>query len=169
MMLSSQTIKELIDEKNKPLIEGFVDLDKQLQQSGFDFTLEKVYLIEGEGVLDFDNSNRKIPSNKEMEFDKSDFIKLEKGTYKIRFNETVHLPSNIAAMAKPRSSLLRMGATIYSALWDPGFEGKSESMLVVENKKGIKLKKNAKLMQFVFFQLDKKSDRLYNGVYKNIK
>ena len=126
-------------------------------------------MIEGEGVLDFDNSNRKIPSNKEMEFDKSDFIKLEKGTYKIRFNETVHLPSNIAAMAKPRSSLLRMGATIYSALWDPGFEGKSESMLVVENKKGIKLKKNAKLMQFVFFQLDKKSDRLYNGVYKNIK
>lgn len=165
-ILCRQTLQEFI--AGKKLVTDFIDLKGQLQQSGFDLTLEKVYSFEGKGTIDFDNSERAFPGFVELSFEK-DFVELKQGCYKIRFNEKLNLPSNLCAIGLPRSSLLRMGATIESALWDPGFEGKGESLLFVHNPFGLKLKKNAKLMQLAFIGLDKSSDSLYNGIHKNIK
>ncbi len=165
-ILCRQTIQQLISEKN--LVTDFIDLKEQLQQAGIDLTLEKIFGFENKGTLDFDNKERSFPNFKEIEFEE-DFVELKQGCYKVRFNEKVNLPSNLCGIGLPRSSLLRMGATIESALWDPGFEGKGESMLTVHNPAGLRLKKNAKIMQMAFIELDRHTDKLYDGMHKNIK
>ncbi|MEW6329384.1 MAG: deoxyuridine 5'-triphosphate nucleotidohydrolase, partial [Candidatus Micrarchaeota archaeon] len=52
-------------------------------------------------------------------------------------------------------------------VWDPGYEGRSESLLVVENARGIKLKRNARLVQLVFVKLAGEAREVYSGKYKN--
>lgn len=93
-------------------------------------------------------------------------MKLKKGAYKVVYNEVVDIPEDCAGLAFPRSSLLRCGAFIHCAVWDPGYRGRSESLLIVENEKGLRLKKNARLVQLVFMKLEEKAKSLYSGKYK---
>jgi dUTP pyrophosphatase len=72
----------------------------------------------------------------------------------------------VAAMARARSTLLRCGASLQTALWDPGYRGRSQSLLVVHNPSGLRLKRNARLMQLVFMRLEKKAEELYEGRYQ---
>jgi dUTP pyrophosphatase len=80
-------------------------------------------------------------------------MELSQGQYVITFNEIVHLPKNIMALARTRSSLLRCGVTIETAVWDAGYEGRSQSLMVVHNRYGFRLKKDAKVIQLIFFRL----------------
>jgi dUTP pyrophosphatase len=82
------------------------------------------------------------------------------------FNEIVNIPKDVAALARPRSSLLRSGATLETALWDPGYRGRSQSLLVVYNPFGLRLKRNARLMQLVFLRLDNEAEKVYTGKYQ---
>ena len=68
-------------------------------------------------------------------------------------------------IARPRSSLLRMGATVETSIWDPGYVGRSQSMLVVHNPNGIQIYENAKLIQIVFMTTEKTAEVLYTGIY----
>ena len=60
-----------------------------------------------------------------------------------------------------------MGAFTQNGVWDAGFSGKGEFILVVQNDKGIKVKENARIIQLVFFRVDETES--YNGIYKNLK
>ena len=165
MILSSQEIKELIEKKQ--LISNYVNLDIQLQQAGFDLTLAKIYKMKDHGVIDFDNKQRKISETEEIGI--NDGIHLGPGVYKVRFNEIFKIPEDIAMIGQQKSSLIRNGATIPTALGDPGFEGIFEGTLIVQNPYGLDLKKNARLLQFIFVKLNKKSKNLYNGKWKNLQ
>ena len=144
------------------LIEGLKDI--QLQPAGVDLTLWKAFKYTSAGRIDFDNKERKISETEEIPFDKDGWIFLTKGAYKVRFNEYVKIPRNAVAFAFPRTSLLRSGATIENGLWDPGYEGRSECMLLVMNEKGIYLKKNARIAQLVFALLPEETEE-YKGIY----
>ena len=106
------------------------------------------------------------PLNQPEEVLTKNFVVREK-EFKIIFNEIVNIPKNLAAIAKPRSSLLRCGATIETAVWDAGYSGRSESLLVVYNEKGFRVKKNARLLQLLFFRLDGEVKKGYSGIYQN--
>ncbi|MCX6777644.1 MAG: deoxyuridine 5'-triphosphate nucleotidohydrolase [Candidatus Micrarchaeota archaeon] len=140
--------------------------DGQFQPCGVDLTLREVHSLESGGSIDFDNKERKLSETKKIDFD-GEWVHLKKGAYKIVYNEIVSIPPDCAGMALPRSSLLRCGAFVHCALWDPGYRGRSESLLVVENEKGIKLKKNARVVQLVLVRLEKPAKELYEGKYKN--
>jgi dUTP pyrophosphatase len=60
---------------------------------------------------------------------------------------------------------MRMGATVISALWDPGYEGRGEGLLIVENPHGIVLEKNARVVQLIFIRLESKPTSKYRGAY----
>ncbi len=160
-MLCKDEIRKLIIEQN--LIENYIDLEKQLQPNGFDCTLKTIYSLEGEGRIDFDNIERKLPEVKELKFE-DDWIYLDKGYYRARINEIVNLPKDLAALARPRSSLIRCGVNVLTAVWDAGYRGRSEVGLAVY--RGIWLKKNARIVQLVFFRLSGKSSG-YSGIYQN--
>jgi dUTP pyrophosphatase len=147
------------------LITDMVNIS-QVQPSGIDLTLREVHSIEAAGEIDFDNSKRRISATKKIEFGSDGKVLLAQGCYKIVYNEYVSIPLDAAAFGFPRSSLLRCGADIRCAVWDPGYHGRSESLLVVNNPHGIILHRNAKVMQLVFVKLEAKAEKGYEGKYK---
>jgi dUTP pyrophosphatase len=170
-MLNREEIKNLII--NKGLIENYLDLKFQLTPNGFDITVDELFEFNKEGSLDFSNKERIIPEGKKIlpkkknKSDKQGWFELKKGAYKIRTNETINLPNDLMALGFTRTSLLRIGAFCQNGVWDTGFKGRGEFLLVVENKKGLKLKQNARINQLIFFKI-KKTKQGYEGIYKNL-
>lgn len=170
--LNREEIKKLIQEKN--LVRGYIDLDTQLTPNGFDLTVGNVFEFDAPGALDFSNKERKVPQGKEIPAQKENlqgkfgWWNLKKGAYKIRTNEIINLDNNLVALAFSRTSLLRMGAFTQHGIWDAGFMGSGEFVLVVENPQGIKIKQNARIAQLVFVRI-KETASGYQGIYRNEK
>ncbi|MBU1197628.1 deoxyuridine 5'-triphosphate nucleotidohydrolase [Candidatus Micrarchaeota archaeon] len=148
------------------LITHYQEIKSQLQPAGFDLRVEKVYSFESQGAIDFDNSERKISDAKEMEWESNGWLELKPGTYKVQFAEEVRLPADLAAHTILRSSLMRCGCVMHQGFWDPGYNGKGESVIIVGNPKGLKLKKGAKIAQMVFHKLAAETDALYEGIHQ---
>ena len=170
-MLNKQQIKKLIEE-NK-LIENYIDLETQLTPNGFDLTAAEIYNFDNAGAVDFSNKERvmceftKIEPVKNDEQDKFGWWQLKQGAYKVKTNEVVNMPNNLIATASTRTTLLRMGAHTAHGIWDAGFRGKSEFLLIVENPLGILIKQNARVAQLMF--LPAQETESYEGIYKNLK
>jgi len=171
-MLNREEIEKLIKENN--LIEGAVDLATQLTPNGFDLTAASIYEFDGSGSLDFSNKEREIPACREFPAqkknaeDKFGWWNLKPGIYKIKTNEAVNLLPDLIALAFTRTSLLRMGAFTQHGVWDAGFRGKGEFVLVVQNPAGLKLKQNARVAQLVFFKINQ-TNHSYKGIYQNLQ
>lgn len=148
----------------RAVVSEFIN-ESQFQPAGVDLTLKEVHKFAGAGKIDFDNKERKLSTTEVLPFNSEDVF-LAKGPYKVIYNEYVKIPSDAAALCFPRSSLLRCGASLECAVWDPGYEGRSESLLVVHNEHGLTLKRNAKIGQLVFVRLSDTAKQLYEGVYK---
>ncbi len=144
------------------LVKDMIDPEKQIQQCGIDLTAAKVFTMEGEGVLDFSNEKRKLPKYVEIPI-QGDHWNLKPGVYHISMNETIILPKNIAALILPRSSALVCGIVEHTAVWDPGYEGRS--FFHAEVSRPVRIYRNAKLGQMVFFRLDNETSG-YAGQYK---
>ena len=155
-------------EASPALIEGLVDVGVQVQMDGVDFTLREVARFKNEaGAIDFDNSERYTPGTDPVSVDENGWWFLESGLYWIVYNEVVNIPPDAFAIGRTRSSVLRSGASIKTALWDSGYSGRSGSLLVVHNPAGLRLQKNARIMQLVFFGLDAPAEKTYAGQYQN--
>lgn len=148
------------------LVESMIDPEAQTQMCGVELTLQRIERFISAGAIAFDNRDRQLPGMEVVDFDRSGWAFLEKGAYQVTFNEIVSIPKDVAAIARPRSSLLRCGASLETALWDPGYRGRSQSLLVVHNPHGLRLKKDARLLQLVFLRLDKEAEKTYGGRYQ---
>ena len=163
-VLSRRDIQRLI-EKEPPLVADHVDLEAQLQPNGFDITLREVALIQSSGSLGVSNENRVLPPLSSLSFDDQGFLTLAPGSYIVTYNEIVHLPADVMALGRPRSSLLRSGVAVHNAVWDAGYHGRAQSLLVVYNPQGFRLQKNARIVQLVFLRLSEPT-RGYQGTYQ---
>jgi dUTP pyrophosphatase len=163
-ILSSKDIRRLL-KSSPPLIEGWLNLDEQVQANGFDLTLRDVAEMKSVGTIALSNSQRVLSDLSQLSFDDDGFLNLDAGVYMVTYNEIVHLPKNIMALGRPRSSLLRCGVSVGTAVWDAGYEGRSQSLLIVHNPKGFRVQQNARITQLVFMELTGESEG-YNGVYQ---
>ena len=163
-VLSKEHIRKLLKQE-PPLIEGCIDLEEQLQPNGFDLTLRDIALLQSPGKLATSNRQRQVSELAPLVFDGLGFIHLAPGIYSVTYNEIVHLPQNIMALATPRSSLLRCGVTVNTAVWDAGYSGRSQSLMVVYNTQGFRLQRNTRIVQLVFFRLTGETEG-YRGTYQ---
>ena len=164
VVLSKQDIQRLLQQE-PPLIEGYINLEQQVQPNGVDLTLREVALLQTSGKITISDSQRLVSDLAPLVFNGLGFIDLMPGAYIVTYNEIVHLPKNVMALARPRSSLLRCGVTINTAVWDAGYSGRSQSLMVVYNSQGIRLQRNARIVQLVFFQLTEETEG-YHGAYQ---
>jgi dUTP pyrophosphatase len=162
--LSKNYIEELLRGK-PPLIAEYLNLKEQLQPNGFDLTLKQVSVLQDNGCVVKSNKDRRVCRLSPLSFDGLGYIDLPPGVYSITFNEVVNLPTNVMALATPRSSLLRCGVTVNTAVWDAGYSGRSESLLVVYNPRGFRLQQDARVIQLIFFSLSDKTEG-YRGTYQ---
>lgn len=151
-----------------PLLTGLVDPETQIQMNGVDLTLAEVSRFgAGPGRVDFDNSTRRIPTPEPLAPGPDGVYRLAAGPWWVRYNEVVNVPPDVFAIGRTRSSLLRSGAQIGTALWDSGYRGRSGSLLTVHHPDGLELARGARILQLVFFQLAAPADRTYAGAYQD--
>ena len=163
-VLSKPDIQRLLKQE-PPLIEDYINLEEQVQPNGIDLTLREVSMLQSSGKIAAMDSQRLVSDVAPLVFDGLNFIDLMPGAYIITYNEIVHLPKNVMALATPRSSLLRCGVTINTAVWDAGYSGRSQSLMVVYNPQGFRLQRNARIVQLVFLQLTRETEG-YRGAYQ---
>ena len=148
-------------------VSGIIDLKTQVQVNGIDLTLNSVYEFASRGVLAFENDQRILP-NTNMIKPKNKTGKLVwellEGGYLARYNEVISVPLNACGLVLPRSSLMRMGATLHTALWDSGYKGQGLGILHVHNPHGITLLQNARIGQFVLVRTENVKEG-YKGIY----
>ena len=163
-ILSKKDIQKLI-QGQPPLVEDYINLEEQVQPNGFDLTLREVALLQSPGTIAVENSQRVISDVAPLVFDGLGFMDLVPGIYIITYNEIVNLPKDVMALARPRSSLLRCGVTVGTAVWDAGYSGRSQSLLVVYNPQGFRVQRNARIVQLIFSQLTGETEG-YQGTYQ---
>ena len=150
-----------------PLITNLTDLEEQLQPNGIDLTLMEIRELTSSGSIGKDSQQRILSDGKIVAFDKHGWVRLSQGSYLITFNEICNLPLDLMALGKPRSSLLRSGVTIDTAVWDAGYKGRSQSLLTIFNPHGFEIQQNARLLQLIFVRLEKLASIGYQGRFLN--
>jgi dUTP pyrophosphatase len=163
-VLGAETIRHYLS-WSPPLIENLLDSDTQIQPNGVDLSLREIRSFDDYGQLDFSNGNRVIPVTSVVSFGSDGWVHLDPGCYIVTFNEIINLPVTLMAIAKPRSSLLRLGATIETAVWDAGYRGRGQCLLVIHNPRGIRVFRNARIVQLVFLELVE-ATAPYSGIYQ---
>ena len=164
-VLSREDILSLLKE-SPPLVDNLCDIEHQVQPNGVDLTLKEIAMLSSRGSLGADNESRVISGTSPLVFDGLGRVDLLPGCYLVTYNEVVSLPRNMMALATPRSSLLRCGVSIDSAVWDAGYSGRSQSLMVVYNPQGLRLHRNARIVQMVFFSLSGEVARGYRGIFQ---
>ena len=164
-VLTGDEIRDLL-RATLPLVEGVLDIDEQVQPNGIDLTLKEIALFSSPGSIGCADEARVLCSTSPLIFDGLGAIDLMPGCYLVTYNEIVHLPNDIMALALPRSSFLRCSVSIHTAVWDAGYSGRSQSLMVVYNSYGFRLYKNTRTIQLVFFRLSHKVDQGYQGIFQ---
>ena len=168
-ILSRATIASLIA-GDPPLVSHCQDLERQLQPNGFDVTLRSVSSFSAgsaPGGIGISDRDRKLTETVELTFGDDGWLHLQSGQYLITFNEIVNLPLHIMALARPRSSLLRSGVAIHTAVWDAGYSGRSQALMTVHHPQGFRVQQDARVAQMVFMYLDAGDAQGYTGRYQD--
>ncbi|KAF5415138.1 MAG: Deoxyuridine 5'-triphosphate nucleotidohydrolase [Candidatus Methanogaster sp.] len=176
MILSKNEINELM-KLDPPLVEDMIDPNTQVQVNGCELTVDRIFAFAnagfgsdagastGTGAIAFENSERVLSKCTELTFEDDGWIDLPAGSYKIVSREVVHIPKDAIAIARPRSSLLRCAVSVETAVWDAGYVGKSECLLIVFNEAGFRLKRGARVVQLLFMGLASETEG-YDGAYQ---
>ena len=160
--LDKESIGDLVLGK-PPLIEEYISLDEQLQPNGFDLTLRDVKSMTSAGSMGDTPDQRELAGTEPVPFGAHGWLDLRPGSYLLTFNEIINLPLNLTALGFPRSSLLRSGVSIHTAVGDAGYRGRLQALMVVHNPAGYRVRRNARLWQLVFFQLARTVSQGYQG------
>ncbi|MEM1619580.1 MAG: deoxyuridine 5'-triphosphate nucleotidohydrolase [Fervidicoccaceae archaeon] len=137
--------------------------EAQVQPAGVDLTVQRVFKFRGAGVV---ARGLRVPAEVEELEPEGGVWRLEPGAYKIIYGEAVRVPEDCVGLCFPRSTLLRYGAFVECAVWDPGYEGRGESLLVVLNPNGLVLERGARVAQLIFIKTTERISSLYSGAYR---
>ena len=134
--------------------------DAQVQPNGVDLTLAEVFEPTEPGRIDTDGKH--VADRREVTPDESALYRLAPGGYVVTYAEQLAVPTGHVGFVLPRSSLLRNGCTLETAVWDAGYEGRGEGLLQVTHP--IELRRGARIGQFVLSDAD--HEGTYDGSYQ---
>jgi deoxycytidine triphosphate deaminase len=136
---------------------------EQSQPAGFDVTVSKVYsyskTVHTIGVTKTENS-----ALKELTPDIENYFDLSVGAFMLELNEITTIPKDAIGILLPRSTLLRNGIDVRTALFDPGYSGQPKVMLVCH--RPLKLQRFSRIGQLVLLRSDKEFPSQYKGRYQ---
>lgn len=134
----------------------------QIQPNGVDLTLDAIFEPIGRGRIG--QEGKTIADRRELTPDSSNGSEyhLDTGGYIVRYGEQVSIPTDHIGFIYPRSSLMRNGTMVNTAVWDAGYEGRGEGLLEVNQP--ITLESGARIAQLVLADAD--HDATYDGAYQ---
>lgn len=147
--------------------------DKCYQPDGIDLRLGKVYRIDyktGE-LYGISEDAKFLPPHVEVEPDVCKYgvgwLLEPKVPYILQVDRPIHIKENSAQFYLPRSSLLRSGMNVVTALGDSDFNGVLSFLGINENVSPFFLEKGVRFAQLVDF--DVRGAGLYDGDYNDKK
>jgi dUTP pyrophosphatase len=138
-----------------------------VQPNGVDLSLDAVWQFGCSGALGVDNAERRLPAQQELAFAADGWLELPPATYGIRYAEWVEMPVDCGGLCFPRSSFLRMGVYVPTAVWDAGYAGQGSGLLVVGSPHGVRVQRGARIAQLVLFRLTEAAHAAYAGQYQH--
>lgn len=132
----------------------------QIQPNGVDLTLDAIFEPIEAGAITRDG--KAIAERREVVPGTNDLYTLSAGGYIARYGEIVEIPDDHIGFIYPRSSLLRNGGMINTAVWDAGYTGRGEGLIQIHH--DISLQQNARVAQFVLARADHTG--FYDGSYQ---
>ena len=157
----------LSGEEIAAIIQKLVNADsgEQRQPAGYDVTLSKIHSYPDSkfnlNIAKGDNSVlQEMPAT-------ADHFDLEKGAYFVELNEITTIPKDAIGILLPRSTLLRNGLDVRTALFDPGYSGQPKVMLVCH--RPARIQRFTRIGQLVIIRSDKQFASLYSGQYQGEK
>jgi dUTP pyrophosphatase len=134
---------------------------EQVQPNGVDLTLDAVLEQTSAGRIAREGETIGDRQSLETTGDPPTYG-LEPGGYVLQYAETVAVPEGHVGFIYPRSSLMRNGCMLNTAVWDAGYEGRGEGLLEVHHP--IELETGARIAQFVLAEAD--HEETYDGSYQ---
>lgn len=139
-----------------------VDKD-MVQPDAVDLRVGTIYKVSGKCVL-LENSKEHAEHTLVTPNENGRYV-LESGYYTVEFAHNVKMGENEAGLVIPRSTLMRNGVQLETAVYDSGYVGKMISAIYVAPDCTFEFEKNARLAQFILFNV-KGVQHLYNGSYQ---
>jgi deoxycytidine triphosphate deaminase len=156
-IFSGDEISELIKK-----VEG-ANSGEQSQPAGFDVTINKAYSYP-KSVYTLSISKNENSKLEELAPNQEGFYEFGIGAYMLELNEITTIPKDAIGILLPRSTLLRNGIDVRTALFDPGYSGQPKVMLVCH--RPLKLQRFSRVGQLVLLKSDKEFSKGYNGQYQ---
>jgi deoxycytidine triphosphate deaminase len=129
-----------------------------IQGAGVDLRIDRLMELKSGGR--FGVTERKLP-----ELDDVDFT-LKPGRYYLFVTmERVNMPDDLVAFMLNRSSLFRCGASLRTAVIDPGYHGVLTVGIKNEGSHEIELERGARVLQLVFAEVKGETSK-YDGRYQ---
>ncbi len=137
----------------------------QVQPNGVDLTVAAIHEQRDSGWIG--REDKTVGSRTRIEPDEvgeqvPPTYYLEPGGYVVEYGEQVSVPREHLGLVFPRSSLLRNACTLETAVWDAGYEGRGEGLLIVHS--DIAIEQGARVGQFVLAAAD--HEGTYDGDYQ---
>ena len=153
--------------------------DKDYQPSGLDLRLGKVFYFEGDDNLQYGliDGKKILPEQKVLkpvlvQCGKDDFVagwKLIPGQpYIGQVKGQIEIGDNNAQMYLPRSTLLRAGVNVYTALGDLGYNGHLSFLIINHGPNSFFIQEGERFAQLVDFEVQGGSES-YDGAYQEKK
>lgn len=157
--------KILSGEEISPLIQKIISADsgKQEQPAGYDLSVNKIHSFSKNkhslGVAKGENS-----ALQEVQMVDDYFELNETGAYFVDLNEVTTIPKDAIGILLPRSTLLRNGLDLRTALFDPGYSGQPKVMLVCH--RPARIQRFARIGQLIVIKSDREFSSQYSGQYQ---
>ncbi len=140
--------------------------DMKVNPNGVDVRLDNVARIDDGKLIMIGGEKFEVdtPSMEDSYIPPEDKVfSFEPGYYVVRYAETFEIPMGHIGLVYPRSTLMRNGLMLFSAVWDAGYEGKGVGGLAVFNE--AEIQKGTRIGQMVMFEA-KDSSGEYDGQYQ---
>ena len=133
--------------------------EAQVQPNGVDLTLDAVERFDEPGYLGRDG--KEVGARVAVDLS-GGVYSLDPGVYAATYGERIAVPEGHVGFVLPRSSLMRNGAMLNTAVWDAGYEGRGEGLLQVGYP--IRIEAGARFAQFVLAEAG--HGETYEGTYQ---
>ena len=137
-----------------------------IQPNGIDISIKRLFQLNGRVKLTHEAKNRHFPELREI-IPKNDFWQLDPGSYLVEVAEEIIIPKDAIGFVAPRSTLIRMGATIFSGIWDKGFQGMGDNhgRILLQTSLPFSLHVSVAIAQMIFISAVN-DETVYQGNYQ---
>ena len=155
----------LSGEDISPLIQKVISADsgEQKQPAGYDVSVNKIYSFP-KSKFSLTIAKGENSALSELPLMNDHFELNETGAYFVDLNEITTIPKDAIGILLPRSTLLRNGLDLRTALFDPGYSGQPKVMLVCH--RPARIQRFARIGQLIIIKSDREFMSQYSGQYQ---